>query len=85
MRRSDFWGDVSDAPFFCGNVPDYKAEALEQAKKDAKSYGAAYVLYNGVYYHVTVGLASVNHWKQRGYKVIHTEYSEEYKRFHGIQ
>ncbi len=49
----DNFFSVDDAPFFCGDVPDYRAEAFEDAKKMAKTFAIAFVMYNGLYYRVT--------------------------------
>lgn len=80
MKNCTVWLDVSDSPVFCANVPDYRAEAFEEAKKVAKSFAIAYILYNGLYYHVTASATAVEMWKRKGYKVIHVEYSEAAKR-----
>lgn len=70
MNRTD-WLDVSDAPVFCPNVPDYRAEALKEAREAAKKFGCARVLYNGLYYHVAITHSAAEYWKRKGYKVIH--------------
>lgn len=84
MKRTDLWDvDVSDAPYFTHDgkpAPDYRAEAFEQAKKNAKLFGFAHILYNGLYYHVTSSDLSVQLWKRKGYKLIHTEESDAVKR-----
>lgn len=78
--KNDKWLNVDDIPVLCDNVPDYRAEAISQAQKDAKVFGVAYVMYNGVYYYVTSGEHGRIHWRNKGYDVIHTEYSEAAKR-----
>lgn len=74
MNRREF--DMFDAPYFDtgpANLPDYRKEAFEQARKNAKTFGFAHILYNGLYYHVTSSDIAVTLWKRKGYKVIHTE------------
>ena len=84
MMNRDAFLDVSDMPYFTHDgkpAPDYRAEAFEQAKEIAKKFGFAYILYNGLYYHVTACEISVERfWKRKGYKVIHIEESDAVKR-----
>ena len=83
MMNHDAFLDVSDAPYFTHDgkpAPDYRAEAFEQAKEMAKKFCIAFVMYNGLYYHVTSSSISVSLWMSKGYKVIHTEFSEAMKR-----
>lgn len=72
--------NVDDIPVLCENVPDYRKEAFEEAKKMAEKFAYAYIMYNGLYYHVTVGDSSRIYWERKGYKVIHIELSEAVKR-----
>ena len=67
------WLNIDDIPVLCPNVPDYRKEAFEQAQKDARVFGVSYVLYNGLYYHVTSNECGRIYWMQKGYDVIHTE------------
>lgn len=84
MKNRTEWLDVSDAPVFCTNAFDCRAEAFEEATKVAKNFAIAFVLYNGLYYHVTASSTSVELWKRKGYKIIRIEYSEAMKRQLGI-
>lgn len=73
MKHSNLL-DVSDIPVLCENVPDYRAEAFKKAKEMAKKFGVAFVVFNGLYYHVTSNQIGVHDfWRRKGYKVIHVE------------
>ena len=65
--------NIDDIPVLCENVPDYRAEAFKQAKKDAKLFAVSYVLFNGLYYHVTSSPHASIRYQRNGYKLIHTE------------
>ena len=76
MKRVDWNLDIPDDLYFTHDgkpAPDYRAEAFEEAKQKAKTYGAAYVMYNGLYYHVCIIQPDVRWWKRKGYEVIHVE------------
>lgn len=63
--------NVDDIPVLCENVPDYRKEAFEEAEKNAQVFGVAYVLFNGLYYHVTSSECARVGWGKKGYEVIH--------------
>ena len=65
-----------DTPFFDtdpANPVDYRKNAIDNARELAKTYCDVHVIYNGTYYTIVIGNASLLWWKRKGYKVIHTE------------